>query len=110
MGNPSSVTDAVNVTGFMVVAPFTGAMLTDGGLLGSSSPGFRFPRAMIMRKLTIKATVVGSRRMLEGMVHAVAGNRMMPVIDKVFPFDRTLEAIRYMEAGAKLGKIVIKVA
>jgi len=36
--------------------------------------------------------------------------RIRPVIDRVFGFDEVLDAIRYYETGAKIGKIVIKVS
>ena len=32
-----------------------------------------------------------------------------PVIDKVFPFDQTNDALEYVEAGRSKGKVVIKV-
>ena len=32
-----------------------------------------------------------------------------PVMDKVFPFDQTNEALAYVEAGRSKGKVVIKV-
>ncbi len=48
-GNPSSVTNAVNVSGAPTLAGRTGSIAIDGGLFGSSSPGFKFPRVMIMR-------------------------------------------------------------
>jgi NADPH:quinone reductase-like Zn-dependent oxidoreductase len=36
---------------------------------------------------------------------------LQPVIDRVFPFDKTLDAIKYVEQGkAKSGKVVVRVA
>ncbi|MBL8645188.1 MAG: NAD(P)-dependent alcohol dehydrogenase [Rhodospirillaceae bacterium] len=69
-----------------------------------------FPRGMIMKGLTIKGVIVGSRRMLEDAVTAAHTNSIKPVIDRVFPFAEAMDAVRYMESGAKIGKIVIKVA
>lgn len=69
-----------------------------------------FPRNMIMRGLTIKGTIVGSRKMLEDLTRACVDGRIAPVIDRVFPFEKALDAVRYMETGEKVGKIVIKVA
>jgi NADPH:quinone reductase-like Zn-dependent oxidoreductase len=34
---------------------------------------------------------------------------IVPVIDKVFPFDQTREALAYLEAGRSKGKVVVKV-
>ena len=68
-----------------------------------------FPRAMIMRGLTIKGVIVGSRRMLEALVSAAAARGVRPVIARIFPFEQAADAVRYMESGEKIGKIVIKV-
>ncbi len=69
----------------------------------------KFPRSMIMKGLTIKGIIVGSRRMLEDVVRAVDVHKIKPIIDRVFPFEQTLEAVRYMESGAKLGKVGIEI-
>ncbi|MBL8630781.1 MAG: NAD(P)-dependent alcohol dehydrogenase [Rhodospirillaceae bacterium] len=69
-----------------------------------------FPRGMIMKGLTIKGVIVGSRRMLESAFQAAHANNIKPIIDRVFTFDEVPDAVRYMESGEKIGKIVIKVA
>ena len=35
--------------------------------------------------------------------------QIVPVIDKVFPFDQTIEALAYLEQGRAKGKIVVKI-
>lgn len=69
-----------------------------------------FPRGMIMKGLTIKGVIVGSRRMLEDAVAAAHANKVKPIIDRVFSFAQVPDAVRYMESGEKIGKIVIKVS
>jgi NADPH:quinone reductase-like Zn-dependent oxidoreductase len=34
---------------------------------------------------------------------------ILPVIDKVFPFDQTKEALAYLEEGRAKGKVVVKI-
>ncbi|MGB1876016.1 MAG: zinc-dependent alcohol dehydrogenase family protein [Rhodospirillaceae bacterium] len=68
----------------------------------------RFPN-LIIKDLTIKGIIVGSRRMFVDLVQAMTTNQIKPVIDKVFDFDNFLDAIPYMKSGEKLGKIVIRV-
>jgi NADPH:quinone reductase-like Zn-dependent oxidoreductase len=68
-----------------------------------------FPRGMIMRRLKVQGVLVGSRKMLEDAVAAAATRGIKPVIDRVFAFDQVPDALRYMESGGKVGKIVIKV-
>ena len=64
---------------------------------------------LIAKCISIKGFTVGSRRMFEDFVRALEVCRIRPVIDRVFGFDEVLDAIRYYESGAKIGKIVIKV-
>ena len=68
-----------------------------------------FPREMIMRGLSIKAVIVGSRRMLEDLVAAVEVRELRPVVDRVYSFEQSLEAVRYMASGRKIGKVVIEI-
>ncbi|WP_412771020.1 zinc-binding dehydrogenase [Ralstonia solanacearum] len=39
----------------------------------------------------------------------IEAGAIRPVIDKVFPFESTNEAIAYVEAGRAKGKVVIKI-
>lgn len=64
---------------------------------------------LVAKCVSIKGFTVGSRRMFEDFVKAIEVNGLQPVIDRVFRFDETLEAIRYYETGAKIGKVVIEV-
>jgi len=64
---------------------------------------------LILKDLTIKGIIVGSRRMFVDMIDAIVRNDVHPVIDKVFGFDDIMDAIAYMKGGAKLGKVVIRV-
>jgi NADPH:quinone reductase-like Zn-dependent oxidoreductase len=59
--------------------------------------------------LSIKGYTVGSRRMFEDFVRALEKGLLKPVVDRVFGFDQALEAIRYYQSSAKLGKIVISI-
>ena len=70
------------------------------------------PRRMgllIMRDLTIKGIIVGSREMFVNMIQQMAAHHIEPVIDRVYEFEQVNEAIAYMASGAKLGKIVIRI-
>lgn len=40
----------------------------------------------------------------------VADGKIRPVIDKVFPFEKTAKAVRYLSDGNAQGKVVILVA
>lgn len=64
---------------------------------------------LIMRSLTIKGIIVGSRAMFVNLIDRMATHGVEPVIDRVYPFDETNDAIAYMAGGDKLGKVVIRV-
>ena len=46
---------------------------------------------------------------LSQMTPLVESGTIQPVIDKIFPFEKTGEALAYVEAGRAKGKVVIKV-
>lgn len=45
---------------------------------------------------------------LQAITHLIEEGAIRPVIDKVFPFESTNEALTYVEAGRAKGKVVIK--
>ena len=65
---------------------------------------------LILKDITIKGFTVASRAMLADLVRAVESNNFKPYIDRVFPFEQTLDAIRYAQSGEKIGKVVIRIA
>ena len=64
---------------------------------------------LIIRDLTLKGIVVGSRRMMVDMVRAMAQHRIRPVIDRVYEFEQANEALAYFATTDKIGKVVIRV-
>lgn len=80
-------------------------------LIGMLSGGFARPDPALVgpKKLDVQQTYVGSRAMFEDMNKVITQHQLKPVIDRVFPFEQAREALRYMEAGAHFGKIVITV-
>ena len=65
---------------------------------------------LIIRDLTIKGIVVGSRRMMVDMVKALEEHDFRPIIDRVYEFDQANEALEYFAKGGKIGKVMIRVA
>ncbi len=65
--------------------------------------------SILMKHIRVQGIFVGSRKMFEELTRAISVNGMKPVIDRVFSFDETREALKYMESGAHFGKIVIQV-
>jgi NADPH:quinone reductase-like Zn-dependent oxidoreductase len=53
---------------------------------------------------------VGNRKSLEQLTHLVDLAGIQPVVDRVFPFDKAIQAYEYLESGRHFGKVVIQVA
>lgn len=68
------------------------------------------PHDLMLKAGKLQGIFVGSRSMFEDMNKAIAVNGMKPVIDKVFPFERAVEAYKYQWEGKHFGKIVIDIS
>jgi NADPH:quinone reductase-like Zn-dependent oxidoreductase len=66
------------------------------------------PMPVLMKNVRLQGIYVGSREMFEAMNRAIAGNKLRPVVDRVFPFDQARQALRHMESGAHFGKVCIR--
>jgi NADPH:quinone reductase-like Zn-dependent oxidoreductase len=67
------------------------------------------PMTLLFKNARIQGILVGSREMFEAMNRAMTVNRVHPVIDQVFPFDKAREAYRHLESGAHFGKVCIAI-
>ncbi|MGI8556594.1 MAG: zinc-dependent alcohol dehydrogenase family protein [Pyrinomonadaceae bacterium] len=67
------------------------------------------PTPVLMKSVKMQGIFVGSRQMFEDMNRLIYQHNLKPVIDKVFGFDEVKDALKYMEAGAHFGKIVVKI-
>ena len=77
-----------------------------GALSGSGEIN---PISIFMKLVKLQGIFVGSRQMFEQMNLLLCQHyHIKPVIDKTFEFGEVREALKYMEAGAHFGKIVVK--
>ena len=88
---------ATRVGGNIVII---GALAADEG--GGMAP-------LVGRNVHATRISVGSRRMFEDMNRALEAREVHPVIDRVFDFDQALEAYRYLQSQAHMGKVVVRV-
>jgi len=61
-------------------------------------------------RLNAEGRAVSVRGFVKDLLPAFNDGRIVPVIDRVFPFDQLPAAKAYMESNAQVGKIVIRVA
>jgi putative PIG3 family NAD(P)H quinone oxidoreductase len=97
------------------VAASRGRLMIVGSLGGGTAD---FPLGLVLRKrLVIRGTVLRSRSLAEKVdatarfereiVPLIAGGRLKPVVDSVFPLERIADAHRRMEGNESVGKIVV---
>lgn len=58
----------------------------------------------------MKGILVGSREQFEHMNQIIVDHRIVPLVDKVFPFEQAKEAYEHQWSQSHVGKVVIKVA
>lgn len=83
-----------------------GSIMLIGVLTGA---GDFNPIPLLMRNIRLQGIFVGSVRMFESMLKAIAVSQLKPVVDRVFPFDQAVEALEYLESGSHFGKVVIAI-
>ncbi len=66
------------------------------------------PVPILMKAIRVQGIFVGHREMFEAMNRAIALHQLKPVIDRVFPFEQAVEALKHMQSASHFGKIVIK--
>jgi NADPH:quinone reductase-like Zn-dependent oxidoreductase len=85
----------------------TGGRIALIGVL--TGPAAVNPYGLLGRNASIQGIFVGSRGHFERMNTAIAGNRLEPVVDRVFGFDEAPAAYRYLESAAHFGKVAIRI-
>ncbi|KAF2089780.1 alcohol dehydrogenase [Saccharata proteae CBS 121410] len=63
----------------------------------------------LRRNVTLKGILNGPRDRFEEMCDFYAKHEIHPVVDRVFGFDESKEALRYLFSGGHFGKVVVKV-
>ncbi len=76
------------------------------GILSGTAPANPLP--ILMKGIRVQGIYVGSREMFEAMNRAITLHHLRPVIDRVFPFDQAVDALKYLQSGAHFGKVVIR--
>lgn len=89
--------EATKVTGKIYVIGFLGGQTTNFNLM-----------KVIFKQTSIQGIAVGHLKALEEMSQAFDTLNIKPVIEKVYPFDKAIDAYKHLAKGA-FGKIVIKI-
>lgn len=92
-----------------VTAARVGGSIQLIGVLSEPDEPFN-PLSILGKGLTLQGVfAVGSTAMFERMNRAIEVNDMVPVIDRVYPFEEARDAYRYLLSGAHQGNVVISI-
>ena len=67
------------------------------------------PLPILFNTTNVRGVFVGSRDMFESMNRLVNARKIKPVIDRVFAFGDSREALRHLEGATHFGKVVIRI-
>ncbi len=87
------------------------ALATNGciELIGFLATADKPPPIGLPRWGKLARILVGSRESFEAMNRSIVQNNIKPVIDRVFPFDKAVDAYEYELSGKHFGKVVIAI-
>jgi NADPH:quinone reductase-like Zn-dependent oxidoreductase len=85
-----------------------GGTVAQIGVLSQSEQPLPIP-LILHRQVRIHGIYVGSRAHFQEMNRAIVAMRIQPVVDQIYTFDQTREALKSMESGSHFGKIVIRI-
>jgi NADPH:quinone reductase-like Zn-dependent oxidoreductase len=66
-------------------------------------------RFLFSRQLSLLGSYMGTKRELQTVMKLVAGGRLKPVVDRIFPLTEAAAAHAYLESSSQFGKVVLQV-
>ncbi|EIW76605.1 NAD(P)-binding protein [Coniophora puteana RWD-64-598 SS2] len=79
------------------------------GFVASGDNAIPIP-ALVHTAKIYRGILIGSVAQFESMNRLIKTKKIKPVVDKVFPFEQTIQAYSYLESQQHVGKVVIKVS
>ena len=66
-------------------------------------------RRLFWNQLSVVGSTMGSHQDVADMLRLVAGTSVLPIVDRTFPLDDGVAALRHLESQERFGKIVIEI-
>ncbi|MGH2774225.1 MAG: zinc-binding dehydrogenase [Actinomycetota bacterium] len=85
-----------------------GGRVVNAGATASAKPEIDL-RRVFWNQLSIIGSTMGSDSDVSDMLRLVAGAEIRPVIDRTFTLDEGAEALEYLDAGERFGKVVVEI-
>jgi NADPH:quinone reductase-like Zn-dependent oxidoreductase len=89
----------------MIAARYGGHVSVAGVL---THEGAADPVLVLVKQLTLRGLTNASRETFQAMNRAVERSGLRPVIDRRFAFDEVADALKHLESGSHLGKVVLE--
>lgn len=102
VGGPGTINQSLR-------AVAVGGEIASIGFLSSENPGIDF-FALKLSSASFRNISVGDRAGLQELIRVVAGAKLKPIVDRVFPFAEARQAFTHLDQGAHFGKVVIRVS
>lgn len=99
IGGASSLNESIRATAMGGAVAIVGLV---GGLMATINLAEIF-----QRNLRIDGIETGSREMLETMVAWFEQEGIVPFVDRVFPFENSRAALKYLQEGKHMGKVCV---
>lgn len=90
-----------------IIALRTGGTIAIIGRLTGAHPAQFDPAALFGGGKSLAGLMVGSRETTEALARFVERHAIRPVIDRVFPYAKVVEAYQYLARGQHFGKVVV---
>lgn len=85
-----------------------GGRIVNYGATAGPVPELILPR-IFFKNIDIRGTTMGSPRDFENMLQLYEEHQLHPVVDRVFPLEEAVEALKYMDKGNNFGKIALEI-
>ncbi|VDB90013.1 unnamed protein product [Peniophora sp. CBMAI 1063] len=87
-----------------------GGVIDSIGFLGGPPKATpNVPLLALFRQASLRGIGVGSKQLFEELLQFSEFHQIHPHIDRVFPFEKAVEALQYLESAQHFGKVVIHV-
>ena len=101
-GGVDHVVEVAGQIGLALKAVKRGGVITNIGYVSDASPVTC--QDLLWATANIRSTAVGSRHSLIQLLKALEGNRIKPIIDKVFDFEQARDALEYFQSQKHVGE------
>jgi NADPH:quinone reductase-like Zn-dependent oxidoreductase len=99
IGGTTTLDESITATAMNGVVGIVGVM---GGLSATLNLA-----EILQKNLRLEGIETGSRAMLEEMIGWFAQKRLIPLVDRVYPFTDSRAAFRHLRNGGHMGKVCI---